>query len=74
MIDEPVTIDDAPDAYELPPITGEVKFDHVTFSYDDTVNVLEDLDLDIKAGESIALVGPTGAGKTTIVNGGAESE
>ena len=68
MIDEPVTIDDAPDAYELPPITGEVKFDHVTFSYDDTVNVLEDLDLDIKAGESIALVGPTGAGKTTIVN------
>ena len=40
----------------------------MTFSYDDTVNVLEDLDLDIKAGESIALVGPTGAGKTTIVN------
>ena len=68
MIDEPVTIDDAPDAYELPPITGAVKFDHVTFSYDDTVNVLEDLNLDIKAGESIALVGPTGAGKTTIVN------
>lgn len=68
MIDEPVTIDDAPDAYELPPITGAVEFDHVTFSYDGTVNVLEDLNLDIKAGESIALVGPTGAGKTTIVN------
>ena len=68
MIDEPVTIDDAPDAYELPPITGAVQFDHVTFSYDGSVNVLEDLNLDIQAGESIALVGPTGAGKTTIVN------
>ena len=68
MIDEPVTIDDAPDAYELPEITGAVQFDNVTFSYDGTVNVLENLDLDIKAGESIALVGPTGAGKTTIVN------
>lgn len=68
MIDEPVTIDDAPDAYELPPITGAVQFDHVTFSYDGSVNVLENLNLDIKAGESIALVGPTGAGKTTIVN------
>ena len=68
MIDEPVTIDDAPDAYELPEITGAVQFDDVTFSYDGTVNVLENLDLDIKAGESIALVGPTGAGKTTIVN------
>lgn len=68
MIDEPVTIDDAPDAYELPPITGAVQFDHVTFSYDRSVNVLENLNLDIQAGESIALVGPTGAGKTTIVN------
>ena len=68
MMDEPVTIDDAPDAYELPPITGAVQFDHVTFSYDGSVNVLENLNLDIQAGESIALVGPTGAGKTTIVN------
>lgn len=68
MIDEPVTIDDAPDAHELPPITGAVQFDHVTFSYDGSVNVLENLNLDIQAGESIALVGPTGAGKTTIVN------
>ncbi len=68
MIDEPVTIDDAPDAYELPPITGAVQFDHVTFSYDGSVNVLENLNLDIQAGESIALVGPTGAGKTTIAN------
>lgn len=67
-MDEPITVDDAPGATELPPIEGNVTFDHVTFSYDGTTNVLEDLNLDIRAGESIALVGPTGAGKTTIVN------
>ncbi len=68
MMDEPVTVDDAPDAEELPPITGGVRFDDVTFSYDGTVNVLEHFNLDVKPGESIALVGPTGAGKTTVVN------
>lgn len=68
MMDEPVTVDDVPGAAELPPITGAVKFDDVTFSYDGTVNVLEHFDLDVKPGESIALVGPTGAGKTTVVN------
>lgn len=68
MMDEPITVDDAPDAKPLPPITGAVKFDDVTFSYDGTVNILEHFNLDVKAGESIALVGPTGAGKTTVVN------
>ncbi len=68
MMDEPVTVDDALDAKELPPITGAVKFDDVTFSYDGTVNVLEHFNLEVKPGESIALVGPTGAGKTTVVN------
>ena len=68
MLDEPVTVDDAPDATELPEITGNVTFDDVTFSYDNTINVLEHFSLDVKAGESIALVGPTGAGKTTVVN------
>ena len=43
-------------------------FDDVTFSYDGSINVLEHFNLDVKAGESIALVGPTGAGKTTVVN------
>ncbi len=68
MMDEPVTVDDAPDAEELPPISGAVKFDDVTFSYDGTINVLEHFDLEVSPGESIALVGPTGAGKTTVVN------
>ena len=57
-----------PDVTEIPPITGEVRFDHVTFSYDGSVNVLDDVSFRIAPGETIALVGPTGAGKTTIVN------
>ncbi len=68
MIDEPVTVDDAPNATELPPISGNVTFDDVTFSYDGSLNILEHFNLEVKAGESIALVGPTGAGKTTVVN------
>ena len=67
-MDEPVTVSDAPDAKELPPITGQVAFDHVTFSYDGSKNILEDLSFTVNPGESIALVGPTGAGKTTVVN------
>ena len=68
MLDEPVTVDDEPDASELPPISGDVTFEDVTFSYDGSVNVLEHFGLEVKAGQSIALVGPTGAGKTTVVN------
>ncbi|MFZ2537617.1 MAG: ABC transporter ATP-binding protein [Oscillospiraceae bacterium] len=68
MLDEPITVDDIEGATKLPEIKGDVTFDNVTFSYDGTTNILENLSIDIKAGESIALVGPTGAGKTTIVN------
>ena len=68
MMDEPVTVDDAPGATELPPIKGQVGFQDVTFSYDGTVNVLEHFNLQVSPGESVALVGPTGAGKTTVVN------
>ncbi|MBO9600468.1 MAG: ABC transporter ATP-binding protein, partial [Cohnella sp.] len=67
-LDEPVTVSDVPNARELPPIRGQVTFDKVTFAYDPGVNVLEHLNFDVKAGESVALVGPTGAGKTTVVN------
>ena len=67
-MDEPVTVDDLPGAVEMKPIKGHVEFKDVTFSYDGQVNVLEHLNLDVKEGESVALVGPTGAGKTTIVN------
>ncbi|MGG6311827.1 ABC transporter ATP-binding protein [Paenibacillus macerans] len=67
-LDEPVTVSDVPDAKLLPQVTGNVKFDDVTFAYDPGINILENLSFDVKAGESIALVGPTGAGKTTVVN------
>ncbi|GFN34188.1 ABC transporter ATP-binding protein [Paenibacillus xylaniclasticus] len=67
-LDEPVTVSDVPNAKELPPIQGRVTFNDVTFAYDPGVNVLEHLSFDVKPGESIALVGPTGAGKTTVVN------
>nr|AHF23856.1 ABC transporter ATP-binding protein/permease [uncultured bacterium Contig15] len=67
-MDEPVVVDDAPDAEELPSITGEVTFRDVTFAYEENLNVLEHMDLHVRAGESIALVGPTGAGKSTVIN------
>ena len=67
-MDEPVTVDDAPDAATLPEIDGRVDFDKITFAYEEGINILENMDLHVKAGESIALVGPTGAGKSTIVN------
>lgn len=67
-MDEPVTVDDIPGAKALPPITGRVSFKDVTFSYDGVINVLEHLNLEVEPGQQIALVGPTGAGKTTVVN------
>lgn len=67
-MDEPVKVKDKENASEMPEIKGDVKFDKVCFSYDESSEILHDLSFDIKAGESVALVGPTGAGKTTIVN------
>ena len=67
-MDEPVTVDDVPGAEDLPPISGEVDYEDVTFAYEEGLNVLEHMDLHVKAGESIALVGPTGAGKSTVIN------
>lgn len=67
-IDEPVEVKDAPDATDMPPIKGDVSFEHVRFSYEDGVPILKDVSFDVKQGQTIAIVGPTGAGKTTIVN------
>ncbi len=68
ILDTEPGIADVDVAVEMPEIAGEVVFDHVSFSYDDKVKVLDDVSFTIKPGETIALVGPTGAGKTTIVN------
>ena len=67
-MDEPVTVSDKENASEMPEIKGDVSFKNVTFGYESDVNILENLSFDVKAGQSVALVGPTGAGKTTIVN------
>ena len=67
-MDEPVVVDDKENAAQLPDITGEVDFRDVTFGYEEGTTVLEHLNLHVRAGESVALVGPTGAGKSTVVN------
>lgn len=67
-MDEPIKVSDKENASEMGSIKGNVTFDNVSFSYDESTEILHDLSFDIKAGESVALVGPTGAGKTTIVN------
>lgn len=67
-IDEPVLVRDEPDAADMPCIKGDVEFEDVTFSYEDGVTILKNINFNIKRGQSIAIVGPTGAGKTTIVN------
>ncbi|MBQ8569251.1 MAG: ABC transporter ATP-binding protein [Oscillospiraceae bacterium] len=67
-LDEPVTISDKENAKDMGDIKGDVAFDNVTFGYEKDINVLENVSFDVKAGESIALVGPTGAGKSTIVS------
>ena len=67
-IDEEVEVKDVPGAVEMPKIRGEVEFSHVNFCYEDGVEVLHDVNFTVKPGQSVAFVGPTGAGKTTIVN------
>lgn len=68
IMDTPPEIEDEADVGELPEIQGDVRFEHVSFAYDAATKVLNDVSFHIKPGETIALVGPTGAGKTTIVN------
>ena len=68
LLNTPIEVQDAADAREMGPIRGDVRFENVSFHYsDDPALVLAGIDLDVRAGETVALVGETGAGKTTIV-------
>jgi ABC-type multidrug transport system fused ATPase/permease subunit len=66
VLDEEPQVLDKPDAAELPEVSGRVRFEHVRFGYGEGPDVLHDLDLDVPAGTTVALVGHTGAGKSTI--------
>jgi ABC-type multidrug transport system fused ATPase/permease subunit len=66
VLDTKPEFEDAPDAIDIDDVQGRVDFNHMTFRYVDDVPVLEDIDLHVQPGETIALVGQTGAGKTTL--------
>jgi ATP-binding cassette, subfamily B, multidrug efflux pump len=68
LLDEPSKLKDAPDALEMPPIRGEVSFENVSFGYKANQTVLKDVSFNAAPGQMIALVGATGAGKSTIIN------
>ncbi|MBQ8821928.1 MAG: ABC transporter ATP-binding protein [Lachnospiraceae bacterium] len=67
-IDYPLEIADKENAVTLHDVKGKVDFNNVTFAYEEDINILENFNLHVNPGETIALVGPTGAGKTTVVN------
>jgi ATP-binding cassette subfamily B protein len=67
-IDEHVLVTDREDATEMPPIVGDIEFKNVCFSYEDNVPILKGVSFHVNPGETYAIVGPTGAGKSTIIN------
>lgn len=68
IMDENPETPDIPNALELKDVSGQIKFDNVCFGYEERVPVLKNVNLTVKPGQTVAIVGPTGAGKTTIVN------
>ena len=68
ILDEKPAVYNKPVAREMPPIEGQVEFEHATHSYEDGVPVLKDVSFTVQPGQTVAIVGPTGAGKTTIIN------
>src|SRR5262249_60916893 len=68
LMDEPAVIHHRPGAVALPPGEGRVRFEHVDFSYAEGRPVLEGIDLEIAPGDTVALIGHTGSGKTTVAS------
>jgi len=68
LLDVPVEVGDRSDAIKVSDLKGEIIFDHVSFSYEPDVEVLHDINLRVPSGRTVALVGPTGAGKSTVIS------
>lgn len=68
ILDTKSEIVEKPDAIDLPPLRDRIRYENVTFSYDDETPAVLDINLEIKAGMTVAFVGPSGAGKTTMIN------
>ncbi len=68
LLDVKPEMEESPDSITVPALNGDIKFEGVSFSYEPGIEVLHNIDLHIPAGKTVALVGPTGAGKTTMVN------
>jgi ABC-type multidrug transport system fused ATPase/permease subunit len=68
LLEEPISVTEMPDARVLPPLSKEVRFEHASFGYDASRQILKDVSFTIGAGRSVAIVGPSGSGKSTIVN------
>ncbi len=68
LLDEPATVTDLPNAPALPPVAGHLRFEHASFDYDPETPVLRNMSFEALPGQVVALVGPSGAGKTTIAN------
>ena len=68
MLDTKLTIDDAPDAMRFDRLQSGIEFSHVDFSYDGTTQILKDVSFSVRKGETLAIVGATGAGKSSIIN------
>lgn len=68
ILDTRPEVSDGPDAQDLPPVRGQMRLQHVSFQYDSRQVILHDVSFEANPGEVVALVGPTGAGKTTVIN------
>jgi ATP-binding cassette subfamily B protein len=68
ILDAPVEVKDAPDAIRRPRLTGAVRFEHVSFAYDGAETVVRDIDLDVRPGQCVAILGATGAGKSVLMS------